>query len=98
MNLFSILQSSAFNCVASVVTSHSMSKLYLLKTMKDVVYLGSIKQMHEIMHKHLPACGKNCNPENLSPCMNINDYTVLKKYFSTDLLLCVNANVKIKKS
>lgn len=30
--------------------------------------------------------------------MNINDYTVLKKYFSTDLLLCVNANVKIMKS
>lgn len=65
--------------------------------MKDVVYLGSIKQMHEIMRKHLPACGKNCNPENLSPCMNINDY-VLKKYFSADLLLCVNANVKIMKS
>lgn len=37
--------------------------------------------MHEIMRKHLPACGKNCNPENLSPCMNINDYTVLKKIF-----------------
>lgn len=54
--------------------------------------------MHEIMRKHLPACGKNCSPENLSPCMNINDYTVLKKYFSTDLLLCVNANVKIMKS
>lgn len=67
--------------------------------MKGVVYLlGSIKQMHEIMRKHLPTCGKNCNPENLSPCMNINDYTVLKKYFSTDLLLCVNANVKIMKS
>lgn len=54
--------------------------------------------MHEIMRKHLPACGKNCNPENMSPCMNINYYTVLKKYFSTDLLLCVNANVKIMKS
>lgn len=53
--------------------------------------------MHEIMRKHLPACGKNCNPENLSPCMNINAYSI-KKNFSTDLLLCVNANVKIMKS
>lgn len=65
--------------------------------MMDVVYLGSIKQMHEIMRKHLPACGKNCSPENLSPCMNINAYSI-KKNFSTDLLLCVNANVKIMKS
>lgn len=34
--------------------------------------------MQEIMREHLPACGKNCNPENLSTGMNANNYTVLK--------------------
>lgn len=69
--------------------------------MKDVVYLGSIKQMHEIMRKHLPACGKNCNPENLSPCMNINDYTVLKKIFQYRFIImckCKCKNNEILKS
>lgn len=53
--------------------------------------------MYEIMRKNLFVCGKNCNLENLFLCMNINDYIVLKKYFSIDLLLCVNVNVKIMK-